>query len=289
MKQDFNSQLLSRFLKCRRAAVSPCDHGLAEGERRRTPGLRREEVSMLAGVSVSWYTWLEQGRDISVSANVLERLCDVLHLDADEREYLFRLVHSRPAPLRSPAQEPEYAARPAVWHTLEALTVPALAMTHRWDVIAWNKVMLQFRDYSHLPAESRNLLKLLVTDPIHKQDPEVYEKRVARSAAVLRDEYSGAGEDPALTELVEELISSCSVFERYWYDSNPLARAEAEGVVNHPEMGGLMFHNVAYLPKGEPHVRVVIFLPGDEISAREIARLNEQAVGGNDVGEAVWA
>lgn len=242
---------------------------------------------MLAGVSVSWYTWLEQGRDISVSANVLERLCDVLQLDAAEREYLFKLVHSRPAPLRPPTQEPAHAASTAVWLTLEALTVPALAMTHRWDVIAWNKIMLQFRDYSQLPPESRNLLKLLVTDPIHKQDPEVYEKRVARSAAVLRDEYSGAGEDPTLTELVEELISSCPIFERYWYESNPVARTEVDGEVTHPEMGGLVLHNVAYLPKGDPHVRVVIFLPADDKSAREIASINEHIAAADDTGEAV--
>lgn len=276
MGQELNSRLLSRFLRSRRGALSPCDVGLAESGRRRTPGLRREEVAMLAGVSVSWYTWLEQGRSISVSASVLERLCDVLQLDSDQREYLFALVHNRPAPLRPLTSELRREASPATWRTLEALTVPAFALTHRWDVIAWNDIVLHFRDYSRLPSDDRNLLKMLVTDPMHKENRDEYERKVARATSILRLECSHAGEDPALEDLIEELSSLCPVFRRHWQESNSLAQPEGENILYHPELGGLRFENVAYVPKGEPHVRIVIFFPRDEKSAQETARLAQQ-------------
>src|SRR5690606_21042255 len=127
MSEQLQSAMLSRFLKSRRAALSPGDFGLPDDCRRRNPGLRREEVASLVGVSVSWYTWLEQGRNISVSASVVDRLAGVLQLDATQREYLFTLVQRRPAPIVAPEPTDRYEPGPLVWRTLESLTVPALA------------------------------------------------------------------------------------------------------------------------------------------------------------------
>src|SRR6478736_1419574 len=139
------------FLKGCRARLSPSQVGLPDTNRRRTPGLRREDVAALAGVSVTWYTWLEQGRDIQVSADVLERVCATLRMSPDEREYLFTLVQHRPAPIKAT-------------RILDALGVPAVMMTARWDVIAWNELTRLFRDYSALPRDRRNLLRILLVE-----------------------------------------------------------------------------------------------------------------------------
>src|ERR1700759_3290271 len=128
---------LSDFLKSCRARTSPTAVGLIPAERRRSKGLRREDVAALAGLSATWYTWLEQGRDVHPSEQILERLSAALGLSAAERDYLFMLAQRRPPPL-SPAHGE--ALRPAVQRTLDTLNVPALVHTRRWDVIAWNAV-----------------------------------------------------------------------------------------------------------------------------------------------------
>jgi transcriptional regulator with XRE-family HTH domain len=141
---------------------------LTDTNRRRTPGLRREDVAALAGVSVTWYTWLEQGRKIQVSADVLERVCTTLRMTADEREYLFALVQHRPAP---PAAGCATEVSPTLARMLDALGVPALVMTARWDVIAWNRLMSQaFRHYERLAPEDRNLLRILLMDDTYQHD-----------------------------------------------------------------------------------------------------------------------
>jgi transcriptional regulator with XRE-family HTH domain len=149
------------FLKGCRARLTPTQVGLPDTNRRRTPGLRREDVAALAGVSVTWYTWLEQGRDIQVSADVLERISTTLRMSPDEREYLFALVQHRPAP---PTPARTEIVSPAIRRMLDALAVPAILLTARWDVIAWNSLIKVIRDYGALPAERRNLLRILLVD-----------------------------------------------------------------------------------------------------------------------------
>ena len=122
--------------------------------------MRREDVAALAGVSVTWYTWLEQGRDIQVSADVLERISTTLRMSADEREYLFALVQHRPAP---PTPTRTETVSPSIKRMLDALAVPAIVLTARWDVIAWNSIAIKvIRDSGALPPERRNLLRILL-------------------------------------------------------------------------------------------------------------------------------
>lgn len=273
MSQELHSALLSRFLKSRRAALSPADFGLPSDCRRRTPGLRREEVASLIGVSVSWYTWLEQGRSISVSASVLERLATVMQLDAAQREYLFTLVQRRPAPIvpreRAEPQEPS----PLLRRTLDALNVPALAMTYRWDLVAWNRYMALFRDYSALPPRDRNLLRLLVLDPIHKTNPEDYERKIRLATSRLRFDYSQVGDDPVLDDLIRELCAACPLFEHYWNESTDIGPAESSGTVLHPTLGRFNFEHSVYVPKSDAHLRVVIYFPQDDVAAAKLAEL----------------
>src|SRR5688500_11541409 len=134
------------FLRRCRARIKPSDLGLPEPKHKRTDGLRREDVAALSGVSASWYTWLEQGRDMRVSDEVLERLCQTFKLSDDERTYLFLLVQHRPprAPSESHPEAPVEVVR-----MINGLNVPSIAMNLRWDVLAWNPLnSVFFRDYS---------------------------------------------------------------------------------------------------------------------------------------------
>lgn len=227
----------------------------------------------MADVSVSWYTWLEQGRDIRVSADVLERVCRALELDENQREYLFALAHNRPAPLMPIKAADSYKVTPLLWRTLEALTVPALVLTYRWDVVAWNRIMLHLRDYSKLQPACRNLLRLLVNDPIHRRDARQYDRMVQLATSTLRADYSQVSDDPVLDELIEELSSACPIFKRHWQEPNQIPAAQDGDIVRYREFGNLAFNHSAYIPKGEPHVRVVIYVPADAESARHVASL----------------
>src|SRR5258708_16847483 len=136
-QEQLRVQELGDFLRTRRGRIAPERVGLPRGERRRTPGLRRAEVAQLAGVSVDWYTWLEQGRPISVSIQVLECLVQALQLDANEREHLFFLAHQQPPPQGTPLRETVSAT---LQHFLDHLDPsPAFAIGPRWDIVAWNE------------------------------------------------------------------------------------------------------------------------------------------------------
>jgi transcriptional regulator with XRE-family HTH domain len=262
---------LSEFLKGCRGRIAPGEFGLPDTDRRRTPGLRREDVAALAGVSVTWYTWLEQGRDIRVSAEVLERLCATLRLTEDERDYLFSLVHGHPAPaVRADDQQ----ITPRLQRMVDALAVPALVMTSRWDVIGWNSLVTRiFRDYSQLPQDKRNLLRILLTDPVYQRFPEEYEATVRRVLARFRVDYSLSADDPAFESLIDELNASCEAFRRLWHSPEVRAGSEGINVVRHMRLGGMTFEHSSYVPEGSRNLRVIIFVPHDADSAAKVASL----------------
>lgn len=257
---------LIEFLKSCRARLSPGTVGLPDTNRRRTPGLRREDVAAVAGVSVTWYTWLEQGRNIHVSADVLERVCGALRMSADEREYLFALVQHRPAPI-APLGTPELT--PPLLHMLEAVAVPALVMTSRWDVIAWNDLTRIFRDYEAMPPEHRNLLRiLLIEDENYQRDLPQYEAMARRVLSKFRVDYSQTPNDPRFDELVAELSARSTMFKKLW--NSPEVMRRSEGVGYYPQLGGLSFEHSSYVPEGNPALRIVIYAPHDEQTAERI-------------------
>ncbi len=270
------------FLKGCRARLTPAQVGLPDTNRRRTPGLRREDVAALAGVSVTWYTWLEQGRDIQVSADVLERICTTLRMSTDEREYLFALVQHRPAPPIPSRAE----VSPTLRRMIDALAVPALVMTARWDVIAWNPLAAKvFRDYGELPAEQRNLLKiLLVDDDAYQNDPAAYEVMARRVLSKFRVDYSQAPGDTAFEELIDDLSARCSIFRRLWNSGEVSGRSEA--VAYHPALGGVMMEHSSYVPEGSPMLRLVIFVPYDDSSAAKVAAIRDDLLVANGAGRA---
>lgn len=255
------------FLKGCRARLTPTQVGLPDTSRRRTPGLRREDVAALAGVSVTWYTWLEQGRDIQVSADVLERIASTLRMSPDEREYLFALVQHRPAP---PTPARTDTVSPTIQRMLDALAVPAIVLTARWDVIAWNELALKvIRDYVAVPAERRNLLRiLLVDDELYRSDPELYEATARRILAKFRVDYSQAPGDPAFEELIADLSASCPIFDRLWGLAEVVGTHEA--IVTHPREG-LVFEHSSYVPEGSLKQRLIIFTPCNEASTARVS------------------
>jgi transcriptional regulator with XRE-family HTH domain len=274
MSDTHRRAALSRFLKSCRARVTPADVGLPEPGRRRTPGLRREDVAALSGVSVTWYTWLEQGRDVRVSTEVLERVRSTLQLSSDEREYLFELAQNRPPPLqRGDVDE----VTPSMLRMLHNLSLPAYITTMRWDVVAWNDMCARvLRDYSKWPEGERNALRILFASDQYKDDPGEYEAMARRLTSKLKVDYSQFPGDPALEVLVSEMSARYPIFARFWNDAEVKARSESESRVRHAELGLIRFDHSSYMPEGRPTLRVVIFAPYDAESAEKIEKLSRK-------------
>jgi hypothetical protein len=204
-----------------------------------------------------------------VSADVLERISQTLRMSADEREYLFALVQHRPAP---PIQQSKNEVSPTLVRMLDSLGVPAIVMTARWDVVAWNRLARVFRDYDKLSPERRNLLRLLlVEDDAYQGDPAAYEVMARRVLAKFRVDYSQTPDDPAFEELIEELSARCPTFRRLWTRPEVVGRSEA--VAYHPLFGGLTLEHSSYVPEGSPGLRLVIFVPYDDASIAKLRTL----------------
>ncbi|MEO6217242.1 MAG: helix-turn-helix transcriptional regulator [Sphingomonas sp.] len=268
---------LAEFLKNCRARLQPSDIGLQPTARRRTPGLRREDVANMAGVSTTWYTFLEQGREVRASDRVLEGLSRALRLTVEEREYLFTLAQNRPPPL---ARDPGEEVSPAVRRMLVRLNVPALVMTVRWHVLAWNPMMAQhFRDYPSIPPQDRNLFKLLITCPEHLKHADEYEVMVRRIVAKLRVDYSQAADDPAFGALIEEMTEISPLFQELWHRPEIHGRSEGVHLMRHPKLGGITIEHTSYIVEGAPSLRLVIYVPHDEESADKMAELARETSG----------
>ena len=202
------------FLKGCRARLTPTQVGLPDTNRRRTPGLRREDVAALAGVSVTWYTWLEQGRDIQVSADVLERISTTLRMSPDEREYLFALVQHRPAP---PTPARTETVSPTITRMLDSL---GRAGHRAHGALGRHRVeSARAEGHSRLqracrPSGATLLRILLVEDDAYRRDPALYEATARRLLAKFRVDYSQAPGDPAFEELIADLSASCPIFDR---------------------------------------------------------------------------
>jgi len=267
-------QQRAEFLRRCRARIDPAELGLPRSRIRRTEGLRREDVASLSGVSACWYAWLEQGRDMRVSDDVLERLSNTLKLSDDERVYLFSLVQHRAPRVRGDAQE---EAPADVVRLINALSVPAIAMNLRWDVLAWNRLNSKiYRDYSTIPAEERNLLEILFTRPVRYVSPADFESMARRLVARLRFDYSKNADDPRFDALIRRLDTQSPVFRRLWRIPEFSLRGYGIHRFNHPRYGALAFEHTSCVPDGHPNIRVVICLPENAAAKRAIAHANAQ-------------
>ncbi len=264
----------AEFLRRCRARIKPADLGLPQAQRKRTDGLRREDVAALSGVSASWYTWLEQGRDMRVSDEVLERLCQTFKLSEDERVYLFSLVQRRLPRVHRDAR-PE--APPEIVRMINALTIPAVAINLRWDVLAWNPVNSAiFRDYGALPVSERNLLEILLTRPVRHMTPAQLENMAQRLVARLRFDYSKCADDPKFEALIRRLNVLSPLFNRMWRTPDFTLRSYGLHRFTHPRYGELAFEHNSCVPDGHPNIRVVICTPDNAAARGAVAHANAE-------------
>ena len=263
-------QELAAFLRTRRARLSPLDVGMPPTSRRRTPGLRREEVAQLAGIGVTWYTWLEQGRAISVSSHFLENVARALRLDPAERAHLFALAHHRPPPV---VPVPSSRVTPALEHTLETIPNPAYVKTARWDVLAWNTAMSTvLGDLGIVPAERRNMLWLVFSSPDHRRMMPDWADDARAMLAKFRLEFSRAGDDPAFASLVRELDDTSPEFHRWWAQHDVMGRGEGIKRFQHPTLGEIRFEHTSFIVEDAPDLRLVIYTPIAGDSADKVRR-----------------
>ncbi|WP_031004995.1 helix-turn-helix domain-containing protein [Streptomyces sp. NRRL F-5727] len=263
---------LAAFLRSRRERVTPEQVGLVRGRRRRTPGLRREEVAQLSAVGVTWYTWIEQARDIQVSPQVLDALAGALLLDPAERAHLFALA-GQPDPRPG---TPGPAVTPAVRALLDRLEpVPAALQNSRFDILAHNRVFGRlFRDLDVLPPEDRNTLWLACTDPEFRAavtDPDL----IARLAGKLRARMAGCLAEPAWKRLVQRLEAASPEFREIWARHDVVSSENTAKVIRNPLVGPLSFeHTNLWLQPG-PGPVLVTYVPLDEETRAGCARLLE--------------
>ncbi|MER5527673.1 helix-turn-helix transcriptional regulator [Streptomyces sp. NPDC002677] len=238
MSRDAHLNELGDFLKARRAELSPQSMGLPDnGTLRRVPGLRREEVALLAAISTEYYTRLEQGR-IEASAPVLMNLARVLRLDDDQRDYLLGLAGKENArPRRRPAQN----VRPQMRRLLDNLVdTPALVLGRRMDILAWNPLAAALMtDFSQIPEKQRNSVRLVFTDPAMRKLYTDWEEVVRTTVAFLRMEAADNPDDPRLNELVEELSAQDPQFREWWAAHDVAHHAMGTKAFHHPVAGDL--------------------------------------------------
>jgi transcriptional regulator with XRE-family HTH domain len=264
---------LGGFLRDRRARLQPAPQ--ARG-RRRTPGLRREEVASRAGVSVTWYTWLEQGRGGPPSDEVLERLARALELDADGRELLFLLAQQRPPPLNP---TPVASVAPALQRVLDALpSSPALVKTPAWDIVAWNAAARAvLADYAALPPQERNTLRRLFGDPATRARLPDWEDNVRFAIAVFRIDVVRAGGSVEADALVAELLASSADFRRLWAEAEVRSHGGGTKRFLHPVAGPLLLEYSAFAVDGAGGLTMIVFNPATPADRQAIETLMAQA------------
>jgi len=256
-KDEIRRQELSDFLRNRRGRIAPADVGLPATTRRRTPGLRREEVAHLAGMSATWYTWLEQKRPIGVSPGVLDNLARVLLLDPAERMQLFQLALRNPV-LECPSK-PEIIS-PLIRRLVDQFNPnPAIVLGRRWDVLVWNHgARAFFLDFNEVQAAERNMLWLLFTHPALRSLVADWRERAQDTLARFRADYGRHAGDPHFVQLVERLKSVSPEFAQWWprFDIQPVSEGRRE--YDHPVGGRMIVEHATLLVGDNPELGLLV-------------------------------
>ena len=263
---------LTEFLRSRRARISPEQVGLPKGTRRRTPGLRRGEVALLAGVTPEWYTWLEQGRDIHVSVQLLESLARVLLLDANERAHLFLLALRQPPPVETFAPT---TISPTLHQFLTQLgTLPTCVVDPRLNVVAWNAAFrVVFGDFATQTSRERNLIWLLFTHPV-RQANEEWEELARVYLAQFRAGYGRFINDPWWARQIAELSRISPEFRELWACHDVQSVSEGRKTMHHPLVGELAFDFLWFQTVDSRDLRLLIHTPrSNSGTAEKIERL----------------
>jgi transcriptional regulator with XRE-family HTH domain len=259
MSANASTNALGRFLRDRRLQLDPVAFGFGGG-RRRTPGLRREEVAQRANISPTWYTWLEQGRGGAPSADVLGRIAAGLMLTESEREHLFLLGLGRPP-------EAHYkniqGVTPRLQRVLDALSpTPALIKTATWDVVGWNQAATVFlRDFSALPPGRRNMLRLMFVDPGMREAQEDWNAVARYIVAAFRADAARAGAGGEIVQLVEELSRTSPEFAALWEEGAIAPPGESVKRFKHPQLGKIELEISAFAVDGRTDLSMIVYNP----------------------------
>ncbi|MBG0830213.1 helix-turn-helix domain-containing protein [Planomonospora sp. ID67723] len=256
--EEVRRTALANFLRTRRAGLTPQEVGLAPGLRRRAPGLRREEVALLSGVGITWYTWLEQGRDINPSPEVLAAIARTLRLDDAATGYLFRMAGQQPP--EGPAGSGDVSG-----HLLDLIhaqdPAPAVIMDGCWDLRAWNAAADALYRYSDQSPEDRNVAWLMFASPDIRVFTVGWEHHARRMLGELRESFARRP-DERMARLLARLRGRFPEADA-WLDEREVSR-RAGGItkeIRHPEAGTLLLNQIVLHPAEAPDLQVVILQP----------------------------
>jgi transcriptional regulator with XRE-family HTH domain len=270
---------LRAFLRSRRARLSPAAVGLPDnGGRRRTPGLRREELAALAGVGVSWYTWLEQGRDINPSPEVLDALARALRLDAAERRTLFALARTE-LPLADDVAGGDTERLDGDISQLIALVDsmhpnPAYLLGPMTRILAWNRAAcVAFGSPDHLAPDRRYLLWWLMVDPGESEMTPQREGTARNTLARFRAEYARHAGEREYEEFLAQMREHSARFRDWWNQHEVIEAQRGTKVIEHPQLGTLRLHHAQTVPTGQPELRMAVYAPADEGTRAALATL----------------
>ena len=249
---------LGTYLRDRRTRLDPASFGF--GGRRRTPGLRREEVAQRANISPTWYAWLEQGRGGAPSADVLNRIAKGLMLTEPEREHLFMLGLGHPPEVRYKAAE---GVTPRLQRVLDAMDVsPAIVKTPLWDVVAWNRAAAAlFTDYSKLAPNERNILRLIFADSRVRAAQEDWQSVARFVVGAFRADAARAGATAEIGQFVQELSRLSPEFETLWLSNDVNAYGEGLKRLHHEKLGLLELEFSAFAVDGRPDLGMIVYNP----------------------------
>jgi transcriptional regulator with XRE-family HTH domain len=275
-----HENLLGTYLKDRRAKLDPAAFGFPP-ERRRTPGLRREEVAQRANISPTWYTWLEQGRGGAPSADVLDRIARALMLTDVEREHLFLLGLGHPPEARYRKGE---GVTPRLQRVLDALDpCPALIRTATWDILAWNRAAtVMLTDYGALPPGRRNILRFIFLDPRVRAAQHDWESVARFVVGAFRADAARAGAAAEVEPLVDELCRLSPEFQALWRDNDVHTHGEGVKQIKHPVLGPIVFEYSAFAVDGRSDLSMVIYNP---VMAADLDRIRS-LIGEQETGAA---
>ena len=258
---DKRRKELGEFLQAIRKRGTPEEFGFPSGARRRVKGLRREEVAQLAGISATWYTWIEQGRDVNMSAGALVRMAQALKLTRTERAYLFDIAGRRDPQGHVPEED---LASNSLTTLLKDIHVPAYVLGRTWNILAWNaQAETLFGDWlgTEESAIAPNLLRLVFTHSNAKQFLMDWETRGRRLVAEFRADCRSRLEEVELQSLVTELSKASSEFEQFWKQHDVLERQGGLRAFNHPQLGLLTYQQVTMRPVDQEQLKLVMLSP----------------------------
>lgn len=253
---------LGEFIRVRRQHISPESAGFAAGDRRRTPGLRREELAQLARMSLTWLTWLEQGREVAASPSALARLAIALQLTVAERTYLFELA-GRPDPNK--ANTTEQIPNSLVLRSVDHIVCPAYVLDKCWNIVAANPPAHQlFAGWCVDTLATANLLRFLFLCQMSKSLIDNWEKRCWRLVAEFRADCGRNTDEPVLRALITELCEQSADFARFWQSQDVLEREGGRRCFHHPQQGEMTFEQITLKSALHNELKLVMLLPLSE-------------------------